>query len=398
LKPVSKETVEALRLHATSNPEDSYAQMAATFAISEISVKRFCVGLGRGKGWRKGRKLASPNADKFWASIDRTSDDCWLWKGCRNSSGYGTVFFDGKSQGAHRVAYTLKHGSIPDGTEIDHLCRNRACCNPAHLEAISHAENMERVRRVQAEKSTKSPSSSPRSIDTAPGIDTRPTHPTEDCNPVVSRFINHTCINTKPAPVTPVSVSVAPRFSEWSTCEPDPVASWQWSRASDIWGQARGSWGRAEDGTTTFKYYIVKIDGVEFRMIARSPFDARLIVEKYWTITRRMSVDEDGKPDADSIDDWLDNWFRYLSPRFDSWKETEPGEKWVEGEEQKRRDERQRRLDKETDWRDKCEESGERRAKFASRKIGASVRKVHRPTAEDIALAEAYELDDYDSD
>lgn len=70
-------------------------------------------------------------------------DGCWEWRGKHNAKGYAIY---GKTL-AHRVAYQLEHGEIPEGLEIDHLCRNRGCVNPAHLEAVPHAVNVERAKR-----------------------------------------------------------------------------------------------------------------------------------------------------------------------------------------------------------------------------------------------------------
>lgn len=76
------------------------------------------------------------------ARINRTGT-CWLWTGSLNNRGYGQVAGpDGRLLLAHRAVYELFVGPIPEGLTIDHLCRVRACCNPAHLEPVTHAENV----------------------------------------------------------------------------------------------------------------------------------------------------------------------------------------------------------------------------------------------------------------
>jgi hypothetical protein len=82
---------------------------------------------------------------RFWSKVEKT-DLCWIWRGQRNHYGYGAFSFGGtrRKVGAHRFAYELLVGPIPEGLTIDHLCRNRACVNPDHLEPVSMYENLMR--------------------------------------------------------------------------------------------------------------------------------------------------------------------------------------------------------------------------------------------------------------
>jgi len=79
---------------------------------------------------------------------------CWEWKGCIHPvTGYGQFRFDGRRgsmlSNPHRYAYMYYIGDIPDGYEIDHLCRTRHCCNPSHLEAVTLQENRRRRNETQ---------------------------------------------------------------------------------------------------------------------------------------------------------------------------------------------------------------------------------------------------------
>jgi hypothetical protein len=69
---------------------------------------------------------------------------CWEWTASRNAGGYGQFRVARSMRGAHRVAYTLLVGPVPAGLDLDHLCRNRACVNPDHLQPVTRQTNIRR--------------------------------------------------------------------------------------------------------------------------------------------------------------------------------------------------------------------------------------------------------------
>lgn len=101
---------------------------------------------------RRAREAAKPKPprpdrtpERFWAKVnggDYTT--CWTWTAYLDSNGYGRFNVGGRAgrmDGAHRVAYRMLVGDVPDGCELDHLCRNRACVNPWHLDPVPHRIN-----------------------------------------------------------------------------------------------------------------------------------------------------------------------------------------------------------------------------------------------------------------
>jgi hypothetical protein len=87
---------------------------------------------------------------------------CHIWTGAKRSFGYGVAYIPGggrknaKLVAVHRWRYEREVGPIPPGTELDHLCRTPACCNPAHMEPVTHRENVLRGSSPAARQATQS--------------------------------------------------------------------------------------------------------------------------------------------------------------------------------------------------------------------------------------------------
>ncbi len=127
-----------------------------------------CERLAKAHGWcgkhyKRWLKTGDPSQTKwgtveerFWRKVDKRPNGCWVWGGATGENGYGR-FHDGNGERgkllmAHRYSYELNVGPIPDGLFIDHLCRNRSCVNPDHIEPVTPKENQHRSPLTSAGK------------------------------------------------------------------------------------------------------------------------------------------------------------------------------------------------------------------------------------------------------
>ena len=84
---------------------------------------------------------------RVMAKVRQTSG-CWEWMASLTPSGYGQVWWRGRLVNAHRVVFEIVRGPIAEGMQLDHLCRNRRCVNPDHLEPVTQSENLRRGERA----------------------------------------------------------------------------------------------------------------------------------------------------------------------------------------------------------------------------------------------------------
>ena len=102
-------------------------------------------------------ELSDADLRRFWAKVQLPDPDtgCMLWTAAKTSAGYGAFRLGGVLYRAHRISFTLAYGEIPQGMVLDHICRNRACVAPEHLEVVSQRENVLRGEGLAAQNSAR---------------------------------------------------------------------------------------------------------------------------------------------------------------------------------------------------------------------------------------------------
>ncbi len=102
----------------------------------DVVRQAHAVGDLRGEGYRR------PAVQRIWAQVLQDESGCWTFTGRLTGGGYGRIRADDRDQPTHRFMYEALLGPVPAELDIDHLCRNRACCNPAHLEPVPPRVNL----------------------------------------------------------------------------------------------------------------------------------------------------------------------------------------------------------------------------------------------------------------
>lgn len=125
-------------------------------SVADCTRKHFAAGLC-GPHYKRKWRYGDPEAGGLFrdgtiesdiARMHRfsqlTDEGCLVWIGSFDTMGYGRLIWKGKNHSSHRVMYQLVKGPIPEGLELDHLCSNKPCINPDHLEPVTHSVNLQR--------------------------------------------------------------------------------------------------------------------------------------------------------------------------------------------------------------------------------------------------------------
>jgi hypothetical protein len=133
------------RIIARYQAGEAIARLAREFGIAYSTLHQRLLKFGP-PARKRGQRENVSAIDRFWKYVmPEPNSGCWLWLGKHNKiNDYGFFYFNGRFHTAQRAAWILLRGPIPDGMQIDHLCRNPACVNPDHLEPVTKEVNLSR--------------------------------------------------------------------------------------------------------------------------------------------------------------------------------------------------------------------------------------------------------------